>query len=117
MELAVVMRELWGRKKWLAWGFVVSAAAAILSVYQVAQVFPPKLQKRSLEYSSAATQVFVDSPRSFVGDLTRVPSPEIDRATIFANLMASPGAIALIGVNAGIPGDQIWAAGPVDPTQ
>jgi hypothetical protein len=117
MEFALVVRELWSHKRWLVAGILVSAIAATLSVSQVKNLMPPKLQKRSLEYSSATVQAYVDAPRSFVGDLTQQPSPSITRATIFANLMASPGALQLIGTDAKIPGDQIWAAGPVDPTQ
>lgn len=117
MEFALVMRELWTHKRWLAIGIVVSFAVATLSVYTVKPGLPPKLTKRSLQYSSATIQAFVDVPNSFVGDLTAPLAPVIDRATIFANLMASPGALRLVGQDAGIPGDQIWAAGPVDPTQ
>jgi hypothetical protein len=117
MEFALVMRELWGQKRLLALGVVVSMICAILSVYQVKTVLPPKLTQRALQYSSASIQTFVDVPHSFVGDLTAPLAPVIDRATVFANLMASPGALDLIGQNSGIPGDQLWAAGPVDPTQ
>jgi hypothetical protein len=116
MELALVLRELWGRKRWLALGVVVSLMVAVLSVYQVG-VFPPKLVKRDLQYSSASVQAFVDSPDSFVGDSAENISSGIERATVFANLLASPGAMDLVGRYAGIPGDELWAAGPVDPTQ
>jgi hypothetical protein len=116
VELALVARELWTRKRWLAVGIAVSFIAAMYSIYQV-HLSRPFLVQRDLQYSSASIQAYVDSPHSFVGDLTDDLSPAIDRATAFANLMASPGAMDLVGRIAGIPGDEIWAAGPVDPTQ
>jgi hypothetical protein len=116
MEFALVLRELWGKKGWLAVGVLVSLIAVVLSIYQV-QLLPPKLVKHDLQYSSASIQAFVDTPESFVGDVTRDITPGINRATVFANLMASPGAMGIVGRYAGIPGDQIWAAGPIDPTQ
>jgi len=114
MELALVLRELWGRKRWLAVGVVVSLVGAVFSVYQI-HLLPPKLVKRDIQYSSASIQAFVDSPTSFVGDVTQDIGQSVGRATVFANLMASPGAMDLVGRRAGIPGDEIWAAGPVDP--
>jgi hypothetical protein len=116
MEFALILRELWGKKGWLAVGVVVSMFLAVLSVDKV-QLLPPKLVSRDLQYSSASVQAFVDTPDSFVGDVARDVTPGINRATVYANLMASPGAMDLVGRFAGIPGDQIWAAGPVDPTQ
>jgi hypothetical protein len=117
MEFALVIRELLGHKRWLLVGIVVATAAAVLSIYRVEQLVPPKLKPRSLQYSSATIQAYVDMPSSFVGSLAPPLPPEVDRATVFANLMVSPGALDLIGHDSGIPGDQIWAAGPVDPTQ
>lgn len=116
MELALVARELWDQKRWLAVGLVVSLVCALVSVYQVT-LLPPKVVERSLQYSSASTQAFVDAPDSVAADIASQPAPGISRAVIFANLMASPGALRLVGRDSGIPSDQIWAAGPVDPTQ
>jgi hypothetical protein len=116
MEIALVLRELWGRKRWLVAGVLVSLVCAVYSVDRI-HLFPPKLVARNLQYSSASVQVIVDTPNSFVGNMGENVSAGIDRATIFANLMASPGAMDVVGRYAGIPGDEIWAAGPVDPTQ
>jgi hypothetical protein len=115
MELALVARELWGRKRWLAAGVVVSFVAAMYSIYQV-HLSRPFLAQRDLQYSSASIQAYVDSSHSFVGDLRDSLDPGIERATVFANLMASPGAMDLVGRITGIPGGEIWAAGPVDPS-
>jgi hypothetical protein len=117
MEFALVIRELLGHKRLLALGILVAGAAAILSISRVESLVPPKLKPRSLQYSSASIQAYVDVPSSYVGSLAPPLPPEIDRATVFANLMVSPGALDLIGQDAEVPGDQIWAAGPVDPTQ
>jgi hypothetical protein len=116
MEFAFVLRELWGRKRWLAAGVVVSAICAVLAVCQVS-LSPPGLVKRSLQYSSASVQAYIDTPDSFVGDVGANIAPGTERATVFANLMASPGAMDVVGHYAGIAGDEIWAAGPVDPNE
>jgi hypothetical protein len=116
MELAVVLRELWGHKRSLAVGAVVSFVAALYSVYQI-HMGSPWLVKRALQHSSASAQAYVDSSESFVGDATAAVQPIINRAWTFANLMASPGAMDTVGHYAGIPGDEIWSAGPVDPSQ
>jgi hypothetical protein len=117
MELALIFRELWGRKRLLLLGVVVSAFGATLAVYRVNGLFPPKLQPRSLEYSAASTVAFLDAQQSFVGDLSQQIGPLVNRATILANLMAGPGAVSLIGQFSGIPQDRIYVAGPVDPDQ
>jgi hypothetical protein len=116
VELALVMRELWAHKRLLAVGVVISAACAVVAVCRV-QLLPPKLTPRALQYSSGSIQAFVDSPNSFVNNITPPLGPLAERATVFGNLMVSPGALDLIGQDSGIPGDQIWAAGPIDPSQ
>lgn len=113
MEFALILRELLGRWRMLALGVVVALAAAVFSVYRL---HDGKLQARGLVYSSATTQVFVDAPSSALGDLTRTFEPLEARASIYANFMASPTVISLIGQKAGIPGDQLYAAGPIDPS-
>ncbi len=117
MELAAIFRELWNRKLLLVIGVAVSLAAAIFSVYRVVKLVPPKLEQRSLVYAGGFTEAYVDAPHSFLGDQTVNLGGYVDRATIFANLLASPGAVQLIGSYAGIPGDQIYAAGPLDPSE
>jgi hypothetical protein len=93
-------------------GLLVALVAAVLSVYRLDGL---GLKSRSLQYSSATTQVFVDSPSSVLGNLTQSVDPLQARATVYANFMASPTVLNLIGAKAGIPGDQIYAAGPIDP--
>jgi hypothetical protein len=115
MEIALVLKELLSHKRLMALGLCVAFVAAILSVYGV-QGFPPKLVSRGLQHSAASTQVYVDSRDSLVANLEIVTSEQAQLATVYANLMASPGAMATVGRIAHIPGDQIWAAGPVDPS-
>ena len=53
-------------------------------------------------------------PRSSA--ISRSPSNRCRRAPpVYANFMASPTVLDLIGQRVGIPGDQIYAAGPIDP--
>ena len=113
MEFALILRELSRRRVALGIGVVVALIAAILSVYRLTST---GLEARSLQYSSASTQVFVDTPSSVLGDLQPSFEPLQARATVYANFMASPTFLALVGQKSGIPGSQIYAAGPVDPS-
>jgi hypothetical protein len=111
MEFALVLREL-TRHRWaLAVGVLVAAVAATFSVYHLDGL---KLKPRQLTHSSASTSVFVDTPSSVLGNLTPSFDPLQTRATVYANFMASPEVLNMIGQRVGIPGDQIYAAGPVD---
>ena len=112
MEFAVTIRKLLRHKVALGLGVFVSVLAAIYSTYHLSD---GTLKARSLVYSSATTQVLVDGTKSFLGDVNTDTDPLVIRATVIANVMASPGTVDLIGQYAGIPGDQIYAAGPVDP--
>jgi hypothetical protein len=113
MEFALILRELSRHRAALGVGVVIAVIAAIFSVYRLDS---SGLAPRSLQYSSASTQVFVDTPSSVLGDLQPSFEPLQARATVYANFMASPTFLALVGEKAGIPGDQIYAAGPVDPS-
>ncbi len=111
MEFALVLREL-ARHRWaLAVGVIVALVVATFSVYHLDGL---KLKPRQLQHSSASTSVFVDTPSSVLGNLTPSFDPLQARATVYANLMASPEVLEVIGRKAGIPGDQLYAAGPVD---
>jgi hypothetical protein len=112
MEFALILRELLSRPRTLAIGVAVALVVAVLSVYRVDGM---GLKARSLQYSSAATTVFVDTPSSVLGNLTQTFEPLQARATAFANFMASPTVLDLIGQRLGISGDQLYAAGPIDP--
>ena len=113
MEFALVLRELWGRKKLLIAGFLIAVVAATFSVYRPAGL---SLKSRSLVYSAASTQVLVDQSSSVLGNSSQVFDGPDARATgLCANFMTSPAVLALIGEKAGIPGDQLYAAGPVNP--
>ncbi|MGA2455211.1 MAG: hypothetical protein ABSG93_17000 [Solirubrobacteraceae bacterium] len=98
----------------MAVGVLVAAAAAILSVYRVDG---STLKARSLQYSSATTQALVDSPTSVLGDLSQSFEPLSARATVYANFMASPAVLALIGQQVGLSGEQLYATGPVSASQ
>ncbi len=112
MEFALVLRELWRRKRFLALGALVAAIAALASVYRLDGV---GIKPRSLSFSSATTQVLVDSRQSALADLGQDISPLMARATVYANIMASPEFLDLVGARVGLAGNQIYAAGPVDP--
>ncbi len=112
MEFALILRELLKRRLALTIGVCVALIAAVLSVYRVDGL---GLKSRSLQYSSATTTVFVDAQSSVLGNITQSFEPLQVRATAYANFMASPTVLNLIGQQVGISGDQIYAAGPIDP--
>jgi hypothetical protein len=114
MEFALLIRELLRRWPLLIVGVLIAAIAAIFSVYHLEG---SKLKARSLQYSSASTQVLVDTPASVLGNVSQSFEPLSARAVVYANFMASPAVLKLIGEHAGIAGDQIYAAGPVDELQ
>ena len=113
MEFALILRELFRHRLALAVGVVVALMAAVLSVYHLEGF---SLKPRSLRYSSATTTVFIDTPSSVLGDLANTVEPLQQRASAYANFMPSPAFLNLVGERAGIPGDQIYAAGPLDPS-
>lgn len=114
MELALVLRELWARKLLLAVGVLVAALVAALSVYRLDGL---GLESRSLQHSSATTQVLVDTPSSVLGNVSQSFDPLNARAVVYANFMASPVVLNLIGQQVGLRGEQLYAAGPVDTLQ
>jgi hypothetical protein len=111
MEFALVLRELARHRRALVVGVLVAAVAATFSVYHLDG---SKLEPRQLQYSSASTTVFVDTPSSVLGNLNPSFDPLLSRATVYANFMASQTVLNAIGQQVGIPGDQLYAAGPVD---
>jgi len=111
MGLALALRELSKRRILLLLGVLIAAVAAVFSVYRVDG---SGLKSRSLQYSSASTQVLVDSPSSVLGNLRESFEPLSARAVVYANFMASPAVLELIGKHVGLSGEQIYAAGPVD---
>src|SRR5262245_19132613 len=110
MEFSLILRELAQRRRVVAIGLVVAAFAAVLSVYRLEGL---KLKPRSLQYSSASTQVLVDSQNSVLGNVSQAFEPLASRAAVYANFMTSPEVLNLIGQQVGLSGEQIWAAGPV----
>ncbi len=114
MEFALILRELWARKLMLALGAVVAFLVALLSVYHVDGF---ALKRRTLQYSSASTILLVDTPTSVLGDVKTEFVPLINRAQVYANFLASPGIVDLIAKHAGLNGEQLYAAGPVEPLE
>ena len=93
MELALALMRLWERRIWLAIGVVIAVAAG----------FGGMVAFKSTVYSSASTQMVVDSPKSALGNMQTSLIPFTNRAVVFARLMVSPEALDYIGQQAGIP--------------
>jgi hypothetical protein len=110
MELARAIRAL-AKRPWLvAAGVLIAAVAAMFSVYTLSG---GKLKARSLQYSSASTQVIVDAQRSVLGSVTQSFEPLAQRAWVYANFMTSPTFLGIVGQPVGLSGAQIYAAGPL----
>jgi hypothetical protein len=111
MDFALVLRELISRWRLLIAGAAIAAVIATLSVYRLEGFH---LKSKSLQHSSATTQVLIDTPGSVLGNLSQSFEPLSTRALVYSNFMTSPVVLHLIGQQAGIPGEQIYAAGPVN---
>ncbi len=113
MEVARTLKVLWGRRRLVAVGALIAAAAAMFSVYQVG-LAPPSLKTRANVFSTASTQILIDTPDSAFADLADEVEPLSARASVFARFLASPVAIGLIAHEARLPVDAIEAQGPYD---
>jgi hypothetical protein len=98
MELALILRELAERRRIVALGVVVAALAAILSVYRLDGL---SLKPRALQHSSASTRALVDSSSSALGNISQSFEGLQSRATVYANFMASPVFLDMIGKRVG----------------
>jgi len=114
MEFALVIRKLLRHRLLLVVGVLIAAAAATLSVYRIEG---QKLKPRSLQYSSASTQILVDTPSSVLGNVAQSFESLNLRAQVYAGFMVSPAILELIGHQVGLLGGQIYATGPVDLNQ
>ncbi len=114
MGFALALRELSRHRLLMALGACVAMFAAILSVYRLDGL---SLKSRALQYSSASTQVLVDSSSSVLGNLSQSSEDLSTRAQVYANFMASPAVLSLVGKQVGLSGEQIYAAGPVNANQ
>jgi hypothetical protein len=113
MELARVLKALWRRRLSLAIGIAIAAVAATLSVFQVG-LFPPSLVSRTNVFSTASTQLLVDTPNSAFANLSEEVTPLNTRAEVFSRFLASPIATQLIARESGLPADAIEGQGPYE---
>jgi hypothetical protein len=113
MEYSRALIVLWQRRRWVAVGALVAAVAALLSVYRVG-LFPPSLEGRTNVFSTASTEILVDTPSSAFADVASDLDPLETRASVFARFLTSPTAIQLIARKSRLPGDAIEAQGPYD---
>jgi hypothetical protein len=111
VTLALVLRELARRKLLVGVGVVVAMLVAVATVSNVS-LMPPKVGGSTLEYYSGRTQILVDSNASSIGDLRRDLTPMIARANVYSRFMTTPAALRVIGREAGVPANEIYAEGP-----
>jgi hypothetical protein len=113
MELARILKSLWRRRYWLGIGILIAVAAATVSVFQVG-LFPPSLISRTNVFSTASTQILVDTPNSAFANLGEEVEPLNTRAQVFSRFLASPIATQLIAREAKLPADAIEGQGPYE---
>jgi hypothetical protein len=102
VDLATAINQLLRRKVWLALVLVVAVFAAVLTAYDM-KGFPPKFEKKSLEFGAAGAQILVDSPGSTLADLRREFTPLAERAQVYSQFMASPAVKDAIAKAADLP--------------
>ena len=119
MRLGMHIRELSQRKVGVAIALVVALLAATRMLYGIS-LFPPSLDRQSVDVATASTHVLVDTPRSMMIDLRqdiyqlRALS---ERAVLLGNVMASPPVREYIARRADLEADQIKASAPLTPEQ
>lgn len=88
----------------------VALLAAIASVTKIS-VFPPSLEGRDLQRGAATTRILVDLPKQERG---HVSAPEFEamskRASLIANLLASPPVLSRIADTLGVSSGEVTAA-------
>jgi hypothetical protein len=119
MQLGMHLRELWSSKLGIAIAVLVALLAATRVMYGIS-VFPPGLERHSLDIASASTRVLVDTPRSTTIDL-RQNVYEIEslsqRAVILGNVIGSPPVRSYIARQVGVSPDRIEVTPPLTPSQ
>jgi Chain length determinant protein len=102
MELAQILKILWKRK--LATLTIVLVAAAGATAVA--------LKTKSVPTGAATVQILVDSPDSALANIVQNTVPLTERASVFAQVMASQAVLQDIAGAAGISAAQLTAQGP-----
>lgn len=104
MDVSNVLVEILRRKRWLVVVALVALAVATASLYRV-HLFPPSLEKRSVEIGAATGQLLLDTPRSSLGTLDAPVELLAQRAIVLSGFMATEALRGLIAKEAGVPVD------------
>jgi hypothetical protein len=119
MRLGMHMRELWRSKIGLGIALFIALLAATRILFAVS-LFPPGLERRSMDVATASIQVLVDTPRSTMIDL-RQDVYELrslsQRSVILGNVLASAQVRDYIGRRLGVPAEEIEVTPPLTPDQ
>ena len=112
MNSVLFLKELWRRRILVALAVVLSAAVAILAVFQVS-LSPPSVSERSKVDAEGSIQVLVDSANSPIANARFNLSGLTARAGVFARVMSGGNVIKQISETTDIPLKQIEVAGPM----
>ena len=102
MDLVRIIVTLWQRRVWVAVVAVIAFAGAMVNVYHVG-LAPPSLEKKSIEFGAAETQIMVDTPNSALVRLSDDIVTLGSRASIFSSFLSSEPVQKAISKEAGIP--------------
>jgi hypothetical protein len=111
LNLILILKELWHRRKAVAAAVVAAALISVLAVFQVS-LAPPSLSKRVDSGARGSIEILVDSARSPIADARRDLTGLTARAGVFARYIAGGNVVGRIAQANGIPVKQIDVAGP-----
>lgn len=102
MDLVHIIVTLWQRRVWVAVVAVIAFAGAMVNVYHVG-LAPPSLEKKSIEFGAAQTQIMIDTPNSALVRLSDDIVTLGSRASIFSSFLSSEPVQKAISKEAGVP--------------
>ena len=102
MDLVRIIVTLWQRRVWVAVVAVIAFAGAMVNVYHVG-LAPPSLEKKSIEFGAAQTQIMIDTPNSALVRLSDDIVTLGSRASIFSSFLSSEPVQKAISKEAGVP--------------
>jgi hypothetical protein len=113
MDFNSIIRVLWLRRLSVGVGLAVAVFVGLLVSYKVQFTLPPKIESRRYSIGLASRNILIDTASSQVADLKPNGAEQLNgRASLFANLIATPPIQAIIAKRTGIRVDQLVTTAP-----
>jgi hypothetical protein len=116
MDFAQIIKELYLKRGWVAFGVAVALFAGLSTAYKIS-LFPPSLEKKALSIGTADTQILIDTPASSLTDLGVRLDPLAERASVYSRFMTSRPVRAAIAEEVGLDEHQIITEAPLRSNQ